>query len=189
MSASDPRVGVIAAVSPEGVIGRDGRLPWHRPADLRRFKRLTLGSTVVMGRRTFESIGKPLPDRRNLVVTRSSLPGCLTVPSLAAALAAARGSVWIIGGARLFAEALAGPAELVDLTLVPDRVPVPGSVLFPELDPERWMVTSLEPNADDPALWHRRYRRADRSPRTAEAEGPRPASAEPQRDFAGEGEP
>lgn len=153
-------VGVVAAVSPDGVIGRDNRIPWRRPADLRRFKALTLGARVVMGRRTFESIGRPLPGRDNWVVTsRPAIEGVSVAPDLATALGEAEGPVFVIGGARLFAEAMAGPADFVDLTFVPDRVPVEGSVLMPPLDPHRWAAGRLVRNPEDPNLWHRRYHR------------------------------
>ena len=156
--SSEP-VGVIAAVSPDGVIGRDNRIPWHRSADLKRFKRQTVGGTVIMGRKTFESIGRPLPRRTNVVVTRSSLQNVLTASSLEKALALGDGPIWIIGGARLFEEALCGPASFVDLTHVPDPVPTEGAVFFPSLDPERWVAGHLLQNAEDPELWHQRFSR------------------------------
>lgn len=166
-------VGVVVAVNPEGVIGRDNLVPWHRPADLRRFKRLTQGGTVIMGRLTFESIGRPLPHRRNLVVSASGRlgprAGIEVVPSLAAALGASEGPVFVIGGARLFAEACRGPADFVDLTVVPDDVPAEGSVLFPPLDPTLWFLAHARRNDEDPELWHRRYERLT-------ATGPRPPS-------------
>jgi dihydrofolate reductase len=89
------KVALVVAMTPEQVIGRDGALPWRLPADLRHFKRLTLGHTVIMGRRTFESIGKPLVGRTNIVLTRRAgfvAPGCIVVGSVEAALAAARNS-------------------------------------------------------------------------------------------------
>ena len=83
--------GMIYAVSPEGVIGQDGAIPWYHPGDFRRFKRVTLGSTVIMGRKTFESMGKPLPGRRNSVVTSRpmNVPGAECAPTLREALARA----------------------------------------------------------------------------------------------------
>ncbi len=87
------KVALVVAMTPERVIGRDGALPWRLPADLRHFKRLTLGHAVIMGRRTFESIGKPLVGRTNIVLTRQAgfvAPGCIVVGSVEAALAAAR---------------------------------------------------------------------------------------------------
>jgi dihydrofolate reductase len=107
-----PPLALIVAVARDGIIGRDGALPWHLPEDLRHFKRLTRGHAIVMGRRTFESIGRPLPERRNLVVSRTLAappPGVELFPSLDAALAAARTTdpePFVIGGAALYAEAL-----------------------------------------------------------------------------------
>lgn len=106
---------LIVARADNGVIGRDNALPWHLPADLRHFKRLTVGKPVVMGRRTFESIGKPLPGRHNIVLTRSNwtASGTTVAPNLAEAVAAAglqQGArpeeIMIIGGAAVYAEAL-----------------------------------------------------------------------------------
>src|SRR3984957_238141 len=106
-----PSVALVVAMSDNGVIGRAGTLPWHLPDDLKFFKSVTLGKPVLMGRRTFESIGRPLPGRRNLVLTRSSpaLPaGVEAVGDIDAALAlvADVAEVCVIGGAALYAEAL-----------------------------------------------------------------------------------
>ncbi|MGH9333165.1 MAG: dihydrofolate reductase, partial [Vicinamibacteria bacterium] len=99
--------GILAAVSPEGVIGLDGRIPWHYSADLKRFKKLTLGTTVIMGRLTWDSLAKkPLVGRRNVVITRSKLDGVESFPSLEAALATCEGDVWFIGGAGIFEESM-----------------------------------------------------------------------------------
>ncbi len=112
----------IVAVSENGVIGNQGKLPWHLPADLAHFKERTLGKPVLMGRRTWESIGKPLPGRTNVVIGSMATPeGCLSAPSLDEALAlpevASAPEVMIIGGGGLYAEALPRCAELL-LTLV-----------------------------------------------------------------------
>ncbi len=150
--------GIIVAVSPEGVIGLDGRIPWHYSADLKRFKRLTLGACIVMGRLTWESIGaKPLPGRRNVVITARALPGVETYSSIADALRQIPGPVWFIGGARIYAEALAH-ANLIDLTLVPDSITDARAVRFPAIDERDWEAGPLEPH-DDPTLRIRRYRR------------------------------
>jgi dihydrofolate reductase len=109
---------MIYAVSPEGVIGANNQVPWHHPGDYRRFKRVTLGSMVVMGRKTFESMGKPLEGRRNVVVTRSPIdtPGVESVQSIEDALARAGDSdVWLIGGRRIFEEGMIY-ADLIDVT-------------------------------------------------------------------------
>src|SRR5437868_9040955 len=104
-----PRIYLIAAVAANGVIGRQGRLPWHLPEDLKHFKKLTLGHPVIMGRRTWESLGKALPDRENIVVTRRpgyEAPGAAVAASLEAALALCTGEsvAFVIGGHQLFAE-------------------------------------------------------------------------------------
>jgi dihydrofolate reductase len=97
----------LVAMADNGVIGRDNRLPWHLPDDLRRFKALTMGHAILMGRRTFESIGRALPGRRNLVLTRNPdwrAAGCEIVATPAAALMAAGDSaLYVIGGAEVFA--------------------------------------------------------------------------------------
>jgi Dihydrofolate reductase len=102
-------IGLIWAQSANGVIGRGGTLPWHLPEDLAHFKAVTAGATVVMGRRTWESLPprlRPLPGRRNLVLSRTPQDGAETFPDLDAALAAATGDVWVIGGASVYAAAL-----------------------------------------------------------------------------------
>src|SRR4029077_11550405 len=101
------RLTLIAALARNRAIGRDNTMPWRLPEDLRRFKRLTLGHAVIMGRKTFESIGSPLPGRDNIVITRSrdwSPPGCAVVHSLDAALASveSRGEAFVIGGAQIY---------------------------------------------------------------------------------------
>jgi dihydrofolate reductase len=106
------RLALVVAVAHGGVIGRANQLPWRIPEDLAHFRRVTLGHAVIVGRKTFESIGKPLPDRRNIVVSRSpglSIPGCEVAPDLARAIAMARETddePRVIGGAALYAEAL-----------------------------------------------------------------------------------
>jgi dihydrofolate reductase len=137
---------VIAAVARNGVIGRDNDLPWRLPADLRRFKRLTMGHSVIMGRRTFESIGRPLPGRRFVVLSRRAdfrPEGVAVAASLDAALGACAGEdeVFVIGGARLFAEALPR-ADRLYLTRV-DAEPA-GDVVFPALDPAAWRLREEE---------------------------------------------
>ena len=149
---------LLAATSPDMVIGRDGGIPWHYPGDLRRFKRLTLGHTVVMGRRTWESLpGRPLPGRRNLVLTSRSLDGVECFRSPAEAVPTVEGELFFIGGAQLYREAL-GVADFIDLTLVPDDVPVEGSVLFPPIPPE-WESGPVEQHPDEPTLRLQRWTR------------------------------
>jgi dihydrofolate reductase len=124
---------LICAVARNGVIGREGRLPWHLPDDLAHFKRTTLGRPVIMGRRTWESLGRALPGRRNLVVTRTpgyAAPGAEVFASLDAALAACgeASDPVVIGGAELYAAALPR-AQRIYLTRV--HADVEGDVFFP----------------------------------------------------------
>ncbi len=153
--------GMIYAVSPEGVIGLGGKLPWSHPGDMRRFQRITRGTTVIMGRATFEETGAALPGRRNLVVTSRPLVAAdvEAVPSVASALGlAGDGDVWLIGGARIFAEG-AAYAELIDVTYVPDHVTDPRAVHAPPIDPGLFEAGPLLPHEDEPGLVRRVYRR------------------------------
>jgi dihydrofolate reductase len=129
------------------VIGAEGRLPWHLPEDLALFKRVTIGSTVVMGRRTWESLpaaARPLPGRRNLVLSGRpgwQAPGAEVAASLRAALAVAEGDVWVIGGGRVYREAL----PLADRLVVTEvDLEVPGDTQAPEIDAS-WQVAEREP--------------------------------------------
>ena len=142
---------ILAAVAENGVIGRAGGLPWHLPEDLRRFKALTLGRTIVMGRRTFASIGRPLPGRRSIVLSRDPrfAPGAVEVArGLEAALAACAGEdeVFVIGGESLFREALP-LADRLYLTRVHAK-PV-GDVLFPDFDEGDWEMVAAEAHTAD----------------------------------------
>src|SRR3954453_7101183 len=118
INAAAPRIYLIAALAQNGVIGVDGRLPWHLPEDLQHFKRLTLGHPIIMGRRTWESLGKALPGRDNIVVTRTAgyeAPGAAVANSLAAALALCAGEpvAFVIGGHQLFVESIPLAAGLI----------------------------------------------------------------------------
>ena len=150
------RVSIIAAVAENGIIGRDGKLPWHLSEDLRRFKRLTMGHTIVMGRRTWESIGRPLPGRRMVVVSRQpqyrarpegvEVAACLN-DALRIAEAAGDDEVFIIGGAELYRAALI-KADRLYLTRV--RAKVAGDTYFPEVDWQQWrLLESEKHDADD----------------------------------------
>jgi dihydrofolate reductase len=145
-------LGLIWAQSTNGVIGKDGALPWHLPEDMGRFRELTDGSTVVMGRLTWESLPprfRPLPGRRNLVLTRRpsyDAPGAGVVASLDAALATVSGDVWVIGGAAVYAAALPY-ADVLAVTDVDGHYD--GDVVAPEIDPS-WQEIS----ADPPGGWH-----------------------------------
>ena len=144
-------ISIIVALAENRVIGSDNRLPWHLPDDLKRFKALSLGKPIVMGRRTFESIGRPLPGRTNIVVSRQpglAIEGTVVAQSLDAALAAAGAApeVVVIGGAEIFRQALPR-TDVIHLTRVHARVA--GDVVFPELDPGKWRETAVEHHATD----------------------------------------
>ena len=147
---------LIVAVADNGVIGRENALPWHLPEDLKRFKRLTMGKPIVMGRKTFESIGKPLPGRQNIVVTRDTnyrREGATVVHDADAALRAAgqAAEVMVIGGAELF-RALVPRAGRIHLTRVHGNIP--GDVMWPALDEREWHVVERESHAaDDRHAW------------------------------------
>jgi dihydrofolate reductase len=137
---------LVVAVAENRCIGRDGDLPWHISTDLKRFKSVTMGHPMVMGRKTFQSIGRVLPGRPNIVVTRDRdfhADGVEVAHSLAAALDAARahgtGAVMVIGGAEIFEQALP-LAERLDICHV--HADVPGDTFFPEIDPAHWWETS-----------------------------------------------
>lgn len=139
---------VLAAVGRNGVIGIENRLPWHLPADLAYFKALTLGQTLLMGHKTFCSIGRPLPQRHTIVLSRDlnlQLPGCLVVHDLAQALAhrPPQQPLFIVGGAQLYAQALA--ADVVDaLYLTEVATDVAGDAFFPTWDKHQWKETQRE---------------------------------------------
>ena len=146
-----PRVTLIVAVADSGVIGRDNSLPWHLPADLQRFKRITMGKPILMGRKTFESIGKPLPGRENIVVTRDTnyrRDGIRVVHDADSALRAAgvAPEVMVIGGAELF-RAFLPLAGRIHLTRVHGNIA--GDVMWPALDERAWRVVEREVHAAD----------------------------------------
>jgi len=146
---SDAPVALVA-MADNGVIGRDNGLPWHLPDDLKRFKAITLGHSVLMGRRTFESIGKPLPGRRNLVLTRNpawDVPGCETVTSVDAARAIAGSSkLFVIGGAEVFS--LCWPiVDRLELTEV--HADVEGDTRLAGFNREEWREVFRESHASD----------------------------------------
>lgn len=124
---------IIAALSRNRVIGKDGKVPWHISEDLKRFKRITTGHTVLMGRKSYESIGKPLANRRNVVVTSKQIPGIETYKTLEEALRSLENEeqVFVIGGGNLFAQMLDRVDEMY-LTLVDQQVE--GDVFFPSFE-------------------------------------------------------
>ncbi|MCD6705770.1 MAG: type 3 dihydrofolate reductase [Thiobacillus sp.] len=146
MSQNKPRVSVIAALARNRVIGIENRLPWRLPEDLAHFKALTLNHPILMGRKTFESLGRPLPGRTNIVITRNPgyrRDGCLVADSIAAALALCRDAaeVFFIGGAELYAQAI----PLADrLYLTEVDIEAEGDARFPDYDRSAFREVSRE---------------------------------------------
>jgi len=139
---TEPKVSIVVAVSANGVIGRDGGLPWHLPSDLKRFKALTLGKPVIMGRKTWASIGRPLPGRPNIVISRDphfAAEGAISVQSLEAAIVEARklaaelgvDEVCVIGGGEIYRQAI-DSADILHITTV--AAEVDGDTRFPVVD-------------------------------------------------------
>ncbi|WP_041039277.1 dihydrofolate reductase [Paramagnetospirillum magnetotacticum] len=155
---TEKNVSLIVAIASNGVIGKDNQLPWHIPEDLKWFKENTLGKPVIMGRKTWDSIGRPLPKRPNIVVTRQldwraegahaahSLDEAL---KLAAELAPEASELMVIGGNALFAEALARATRLY---LTEIRRAYEGDTVFPAFDRARWKEVTRRPNDGDPAF-------------------------------------
>jgi len=138
-SANPPRIRIVVAYARNRVIGRDNALPWRLPGDMKHFRQTTLGHPIVMGRKTWESLGRALPGRHNIVVTRNqayTADGATVAASLDDALrAAADESVYIIGGAQLYAQALPLAHEVVATEVHAD---VAGDAFFPALDAQQW---------------------------------------------------
>jgi len=147
-----PLISVIVARADNGVIGRDNTMPWRLRNDLRYFKQVTMGKPVIMGRKTFESIGKPLPGRLNIVITRQYQAlgeGVVVVPSLQAAIALASGEgeeIMIIGGTQIYQQAIP-LASRIYMTKV--RGMTEGDVVFPALEKSEWQQTVLESYSRD----------------------------------------
>jgi dihydrofolate reductase len=151
--------GMIFAASPQGVIGVAGKIPWRYLGDWKRFKRVTMGTTVIMGRRTFESIGKPLPGRRNIVVTSHAIdaPEVECVRTIGEALdRAGDDDVWFIGGGRIYEEALKH-VDIIDVTYVPDYVDGWDAVYAPEIDAQVFEAGPVLTHEDEPTLKRRVY--------------------------------
>ncbi|MFL6090405.1 MAG: dihydrofolate reductase [Aeromicrobium sp.] len=158
-------VTLVAAVGANGVIGVDGDLPWRLPEDLKHFKALTLGHPMVMGRATFDSIGRALPGRTTIVVTRNpewSADGVEVAPDLDSALARAHeldGDIFIVGGGQIYAQAL--DSGLVDLMVITRVAAAPdGDVRFPPVDWERWVPVVRIPHGGDPSFEIVTYQRS-----------------------------
>jgi len=153
----EQRIVMVAAVADNGVIGRDGDIPWRIPEDMKHFRSVTSGHTVVMGRLTYESIGRPLPHRTNIVVTRTpgwSAEGVTVVGSVEEALAKARaggeGDVMVIGGAQVYA-AVMGLADVQVITEVHQSPP--GDTFYPVFDRSEWLETRREKHEGYDFVW------------------------------------
>jgi dihydrofolate reductase len=150
-------VTIIAAIAENNALGKDNQLIWHLPADLKRFKKTTLNHVVIMGRKTFESLGKPLPNRTNILITRDKnykAEGCVVVNSLKEALVTAAKedeNPFILGGAEIYKQAMPFTDKL-DLTFVHHQFDA--DVFFPEIDKTIWRETSRE---DYKADEHNKY--------------------------------
>lgn len=134
------RVSLLVAVARNGVIGNKGKLPWHLPADLKRFKELTMGHHIIMGRKTYESIGRLLPGRTTVIVTRRPdyhVPGAIVAHSLEEAIAACKGDdeIFVVGGAEIFREALPIAGRIYATEI---HTEVEGDVFFPEWNKSDW---------------------------------------------------
>lgn len=149
-------ISIIAAMDENRCIGKDNRLPWHLPADLRRFKALTMGHHLIMGRKTYESIGRPLPGRQSIIIThqnRYHAPGCQIRPSFNAAILTAveAGEIeaFVIGGAQIFTQALPF-AQRMYLTLIQAHYDC--DIHFPAYNPRDWIVTKSITLSADPTF-------------------------------------
>ena len=150
--------GILVAISPEGIIGKDNTIPWHYSEDLKRFKRLTIGKTVIMGRNTWESLPiKPLPERRNIVITRSLIENVECFKSINEALKTCDGDIWFIGGAGIYEEAM-DLADCIDMTLVPDSISGNNCIYFPKVGNE-WQESKENPLEKGSRLLHKIYTR------------------------------
>lgn len=153
MTYQKPVLSAIAAMAENRVIGLDNRMPWHMPADLKHFKTVTSGHPVLMGRKTFESIGKPLPNRANIILTRDkqfSAQDCIVVSHPDAALSMAQEldqeEVFVIGGAEIY-RALLPRVDRIYLTIIHHQFA--GDAYFPELNPAEWREVSREKHLAD----------------------------------------
>ncbi len=170
-------IALVAAVAANGVIGLQGKLPWRLPADLAFFKRLTLGHTVIMGRRTWQSLGRPLPGRRNVVLTRDPLfsaSGCRVAHSAEEAVKGETGELFVIGGQEIFRQFLP-LAQRLYITHVDAEVP--GDAWFPAIDAKEWREVSGTPGTVDqrnpyPHRFVVYERRSEVRPRARERRGP-----------------
>lgn len=143
-------INIVVAIAANNAIGKNNKLLWHLPKDLKHFKQLTTGHTVIMGRKTFDSVGKPLPNRRNIVVTRQNIQieGCEVVNSLNAALELAKGEaeVDIVGGAEIYRQAMP-LTNFIYLTIV--HQDFEADTFFPEIVENQWLELDREDHQTD----------------------------------------
>ena len=139
------KVSIVVAIAKNNAIGKDNQLLWHLPKDLKHFKEITSGHTIIMGRKTYDSVGKPLPNRRNIVITRQNIniEGCEVVDSLDAALAlcANEPEVFIVGGAEIYKQAMQA-TDRIYLTIVHQNFD--GDTYFPEIKADEWKESQRE---------------------------------------------
>jgi dihydrofolate reductase len=148
------KISLIVAMSSNRVIGVNGKMPWHLSADLKRFRQITLGHPVIMGRKTFEAIGRPLPGRKNIIISSNvdyHHPDCQIYNNIASGLEACEKSpeVFVIGGASLY-DALLSQADVLYLTEICKVFA--GDTFFPEIDYRQWQETSRQEMDNDPAV-------------------------------------
>ena len=143
-------VSIVVAISQNHAIGKDNKLLWYLPKDLKHFKEITTGHTVIMGRKTYESVGKPLPNRRNIIITRQQvkIEGCEVVNSVEAALALCKdeAEVFIVGGAEIYRQAL-HLTDRIYLTLIHENFE--GDTYFPEISADFWKETERQDHEPD----------------------------------------
>lgn len=143
-------VSIIVATDKQGGIGKDNALLWHLPNDLKRFKSITSGHPIIMGRKTYDSIGRPLPNRLNIIITQNkdlNIEGCVIVHSLKDAIIAAEGKdVYIIGGGSIYEQAME-IADMIYLTLV--DVTLEADTHFPKIEDDKWQIVHSESHSKD----------------------------------------
>ena len=143
-------VSIVVAIAQNNAIGKDNKLLWHLPKDLKHFKDITSGHTVIMGRKTYESVGKPLPNRRNIIITRKniSIDGCEVVNSIdqALKLSASEDEIFIVGGAEIYNQALS-LTDRIYLTIVHHKFD--GDTYFPDIKDDIWKETERQDHEPD----------------------------------------
>ena len=165
VTGKSPKLVLIVAMARNRVIGKDGNLPWRLPEDLKRFRSLTMGHPIIMGRKTYDSIGRALPGRRNIVITRQqnlAIEGVETATSLIAALKMTAGAdkVFVIGGEQIYQAALP-MADRIELTWI--EADFDGDVLFPEIDLAQWKESVQQPGQDSGNGFEYRFVTLDRT--------------------------